>query len=101
MTVNMNNRTKDTEPAFAHGEIIGINLMVGDVERSAAFYSEFLGAPPISDGSPGKAFDVGKCVLWLKPRGGPAPPARDGTAIMTFMVPDITEASTALRLRGT
>jgi catechol 2,3-dioxygenase-like lactoylglutathione lyase family enzyme len=100
MTVNINNGTKDTDPVLPQARMIGINLMVGDVDRSAAFYSELLGAPPISDGQSSRALDVGQCVLWLKPRVGLAPTARDGTAIMTFMVPDISEATAALRSRG-
>jgi catechol 2,3-dioxygenase-like lactoylglutathione lyase family enzyme len=92
MTVNVNN------PILAHATMAGVNLMVSDVERSTAFYSEFLGTAPISDGK--GAFDVGQCALWLKPRSGPAPPARDRTAMMTFMVPDINDASAALRSRG-
>jgi catechol 2,3-dioxygenase-like lactoylglutathione lyase family enzyme len=100
MTVNISDRTKDTDPVLAHAKMVGINLMVGDLDRSAAFYSELLGAPPISYSASSRAFDVGQCVLWLKPRGGPALPARDGTAIMTFMVPDISKASAALRSHG-
>jgi catechol 2,3-dioxygenase-like lactoylglutathione lyase family enzyme len=46
------------------------------------------------------AFDVGQCKLWLKPRRGPAPPAKDRTAMMTFLVQDIDEASAALRTQG-
>jgi catechol 2,3-dioxygenase-like lactoylglutathione lyase family enzyme len=94
MTVNM------SSPILANATMVGINLMVSDVERSSAFYSEFLGAPPINDGEWRGAFDVGQCALWLKPRGGPTPAARDRTAMMTFMVPNIDEASAALRSRG-
>lgn len=102
MTAHTRNRTKEMDPILASARMVGINLMVGDVERSAAFYSEFLGAPPISDGESSQALDVGQCVLWLKRRVrvGPAPPAKDRTAIMTFMVPNIGEASAALRSRG-
>lgn len=80
--------------------MVGVNLMVTDVDRSAAFYSELLGAPPVSAGESTWAFDAGQCILWLKPRGGPALPAKDRTAISTFMVPDIGEATAALRARG-
>lgn len=101
MTVSPGNTTREANPILAHAKMVGVNLMVGDVDRSTAFYADFLGGPPIrSDGESNPAFDVGQCILSLKPRAAPAPPARDRTAIMTFMVPDINDASSALRSRG-
>lgn len=101
MTDNPGNTTRKAGPILAHAKMVGVNLMVGDIERSAAFYADFLGAPPMRNGGdPNPAFDVGQCLLSLKPRAASAPAARDRTAIMTFMVPNIDEASSALQSRG-
>lgn len=91
---------RNANAVLAGSRMVGVNLMVGDVDKSAAFYTQFLGAAPISDVKSGPAFDVGRCVLWLKARSGPAPTAKDRTAMMTFLVKDINEASAALRSRG-
>lgn len=91
---------RNANAVLAGSRMIGVNLMVGDVDRSAAFFIRFLKAAPITDGKSGPAFDAGECILWLKPRSGPAPTANDRTAMMTFQVKDIDEASAALRARG-
>lgn len=98
--VNMSDGIKDTKAVLARTRMVGVNLMVGDVDRSTAFYTRFLAAAPIGDGPSRGAFDVGQCLLWLKPRGAPAPSAKDRTAMMAFLVKDIDKASAALRSRG-
>jgi catechol 2,3-dioxygenase-like lactoylglutathione lyase family enzyme len=91
---------RNANAVLAGARMVGVNLMVGDIDKSAAFYTQLLGAAPVSDAKSGPAFDVGRCVLWLKARSGPAPAARDRTAMMTFLVKDINKASAALRSGG-
>ncbi len=101
MTINRGDKAPQASPILADARMIGVNLMVGDIDRSARFYAEFLGIPAAStEGGTSQSFDVGQCILSLKQRPAPPPPAKDRTAILTFMVPDIDAAVAALKSQG-
>jgi catechol 2,3-dioxygenase-like lactoylglutathione lyase family enzyme len=80
--------------------IAEIALFTGDVERTAAFYRDLVGAPPVAEWQGGALFAVGGGKLLVHEQAAgmdDGPPNEDHFAIS---VDDIDEACAALVARG-